>query len=509
MLKEIGLLLLRPQQGHPQQALKNKRIVSSGCSRHMTGNKAHLADYQEINDGGFVAFGLSKGKITGKVIDNFNGFSWVFSLATKDETSKGLRGNIAMPELHSKIELQKERIGLLLRTLVTKSNNKTPDELLNRRTPRLNFMRAFGCHVTILNTLDPLRKFKGKADEGFLVGYSVTRNQTDKNAGPQDTNGNAGTQDNVDVGKEVSDQHYILFHCGLLSLPLLRAQMTRLQMISLRMILMEPKKVSQALNDESWVDAMQEELLQFSLQKVWRLVDLPYGKKAIGTKWMYKNKKDERGIVVSNKARLVAQGHKQEEGIDYEEVFAPVTRIEAIMIFLAFTSFIGFIVYQMDVKSAFLYGTIEDEVYVSQPLGFIDPQFLNKVYVDDIIFGSTKKSLCDEFEALMHKRFYMSSIGELTFFLGLQVKQSEEGFFITQDKFQVTPNISHLHAVKRIFRYLKGQPKLGLWFPRDSLFDLEAYSDSDYVGANLDRKSTTGEYVAAANCCGQILWIQN
>ncbi|GJU20123.1 putative ribonuclease H-like domain-containing protein [Tanacetum coccineum] len=419
---------------------------------------------------------------------------------------------------------------------------------------------------------------------------------------------------------------------------------------------MEPKKVIQALEDPSWIEAMQEELLQFQLQKVWTLVNLPNGKRAIGTKWVFRNKKDERGIVVRNKARLVAQGYTQEEGIDYDEVFAPVARIEAIRLFLAYASFMGFIVYQMDVKSAFLYGTIEEEVYVCQPPGFEDPQFPDKVYkvekalyglhqaprawyetlstyliengfrrgtidktlfikkdkgdillvqvyVDDIIFGSTKKSLCDEFEGLMHKRFQMSSMGELTFFLGLQVQQKKDGIFISQDKyvadilkkfdfatvktastpmepnkalikdeeadsvdvhlyrsmigslmyltasrpdimfavcacarFQVTPKMSHLHAVKRIFRYLKGQPKLGLWYPRDSPFDLEAFSDSDYAGASLDRKSTTGgcqflgkrliswqckkqtivanstteaEYVAAANCCGQVLWIQN
>ncbi|GJV07271.1 putative ribonuclease H-like domain-containing protein [Tanacetum coccineum] len=384
----------------------------------------------------------------------------------------------------------------------------------------------------------------------------------------------------------------------------------------------EPKKISKALEDESWVDAMQEELLQFKIQKVWILVDLPYGKKAIGTKWVYKNKQDKRGVVVRNKARLVTQGHRQEEGIDYDEVFAPVARIEAIRIFLAFASYIGFIVYQMDVKSALLYDTIDEEVYVSQPPGFVDPKFPKKsgyrrgtidktlfikkekndimlvqVYVDDIIFGFTKRSWCNEFEALMKSRFQMSYMGELTFFLGLQVKQKEDGIFISQDKyvaeilkkfdfasvktvstpiethkpltkdeevadvdvhlyrsmigslmyltasrpdimfavcacsrFQVTPKTSHLNAVKRIFRYLKGKPKLGLWYPRVSSFDLEAYSDSDYAGANLDRKSTTGgcqflgrrliswqckkqtivatstteaEYVVAANCCGQ------
>ncbi|GJY84227.1 putative ribonuclease H-like domain-containing protein [Tanacetum coccineum] len=122
----------------------------------------------------------------------------------------------------------------------------------------------------------------------------------------------------------------------------------------------EPKKISKALDDESWIEAMQEELLQFKIQKV------------------YRNKKDERGVVVKNKARLVTQGHRQEERIDYDEIFAPVARIEAIRIFLAFASFMGFIVYQMDVKSAFLYGTIEEEVYVSQSPGFVDPKFPNK-----------------------------------------------------------------------------------------------------------------------------------
>nr|GFA58742.1 retrovirus-related Pol polyprotein from transposon TNT 1-94 [Tanacetum cinerariifolium] len=123
-----------------------------------------------------------------------------------------------------------------------------------------------------------------------------------------------------------------------------------------------------------------EDLSHNADDKVGILVDLPYGKRAIGTKWVYRNKKDERGIVIINKARLVAQGHTQEEGIDYEEVFALVARIEAIRLFLAYASFMGFPVYQMDVKSAFLYGTIEEEVYVCQPLGFEDPEYPNKVY---------------------------------------------------------------------------------------------------------------------------------
>ncbi|GJR55378.1 putative ribonuclease H-like domain-containing protein, partial [Tanacetum coccineum] len=332
----------------------------------------------------------------------------------------------------------------------------------------------------------------------------------------------------------------------------------------------EPKKITQALEDESWVEAMQEELLQFKLLNVWTLVDLPAGKKAIGTKWVYRNKKDQRGVVIRNKARLVAQGHRQEEGIDYDEVFAPVARIEAIRLFLAYASYMNFTVYQMDVKSTFLYGTIKEEVYVSQPPGFVDPEFPNKVYkvekalyglhqaprawyetlsnyllengfrrgtidktlfikkikndillvqvyVDDIIFGSTKKSLSIEFEQLMHKRFQMSSMGELTFFLGLQSENCKHPMethkslatdvaepdvdvsmllvvkrILMCSRFQVTPKTSHMHAVKRIFRYLKGQPSLGLWYPKDSPLDLIAYSDSDYASASIDRKTTTG-----------------
>ncbi|GJV84734.1 putative ribonuclease H-like domain-containing protein, partial [Tanacetum coccineum] len=282
-------------------------------------------------------------------------------------------------------------------------------------------------------------------------------------------------------------------------------------------------RVAKALNDENWVEAMREELLQFKIQKVWILVDLPHGKKAIGTKWVYRNKKDERGIVVKNKARLVAQGHIQEEGIDYDEVFAPVARIEAIGIFLAFASFMS--VYKVEkalyglhqaprawyatlstllLKSGYRRGTIHNTLFIKKDK---DNIMLVQVYVNDIIFGSTKKSWCDEFEALMKSRFQMSSMGELTFFLRLQVKQKEDGIFISQDKFvtEILKKFDFVNAVKRIF--------------------------SDYDGANLDRKSITGgcqflgkmliswqckkqtivatstaeaKYVAAANCCGQV-----
>nr|GEU72328.1 retrovirus-related Pol polyprotein from transposon TNT 1-94 [Tanacetum cinerariifolium] len=142
----------------------------------------------------------------------------------------------------------------------------------------------------------------------------------------------------------------------------------------------EPKKVIHALKVPSWIEAMQEELLQFKLQEVWTLVDLPNEKRAIGTKWVFRNKKDERGIVIRNKTRLVAQGHTQEERIDYDEVFASVARIKEIRLVLAYVSFKDFVVYQMNVKSAFLYGKIKDEVYICQPPGFKYLDFPDRVY---------------------------------------------------------------------------------------------------------------------------------
>nr|GEZ71839.1 hypothetical protein [Tanacetum cinerariifolium] len=315
-------------------------------------------------------------------------------------------------------------------------------------------------------------------------------------------------------------------------------------------------------------------------RKVWILVDLPSGKRVIGTKWVYRNKKDERGIVIRNKARLVAQGHTQEEGINYKEVFAQVLRIEAIRLFLAYASFMGFLVYQMNVKSAFLYGTIEEkvyvcqppgfedpknpnivykvvkalyglhqaprawieairlflayasfmgfpvyqmdvkstflygpieeEVYVCQPPGFKDPEDLDKVYkVVKALYGlhqaprawSSGKSASNPIDAEkpllkdsdgedVDVHTYRSMIGSLMY---LTSSRPDIMFAVCAcARFQVTPKVSHLNAVKRIFRYLKGKPYLGLWYPKDSPFDLVAYSDSGYVGASLDRKSTTG-----------------
>ncbi|KAJ9552635.1 hypothetical protein OSB04_016680 [Centaurea solstitialis] len=418
----------------------------------------------------------------------------------------------------------------------------------------------------------------------------------------------------------------------------------------------EPTRVSDALQDSDWVMAMQEELNQFEALKVWRLVKLPDLKSVIDTKWLFKNKRDANNIIVRNKARLVAKGYRQQEGIDYDETFAPVARLEAIRMFLAYAAYKDFTVFQMDVKTAFLYGHLKEEVYVAQPEGFVDKEhpdyvyvldkalyglkqaprawyeelskhllskgfkkgsvdstlFLMKegehivviqIYVDDIIFGSTSRELCKKFETVMTEEFKMSMMGEINFFLGLQVRQFSDGIFINQSKYifdllkkydmsgchsigtpmatgnsigpdhegkdvdlrnyrsmvgslmyltasrpdimfatcvcaryQAKPKESHLAAVKRIFRYLKGTPYYGIWYPKGLGFELQAYTDADYGGCNMDRKSTSGhlqflgnklvswaskkqqcvststaesEYVAAASCCSQVLWMQS
>ncbi|GKB72838.1 retrovirus-related pol polyprotein from transposon TNT 1-94 [Tanacetum coccineum] len=248
-------------------------------------------------------------------------------------------------------------------------------------------------------------------------------------------------------------------------------------MFALTVSIVEPKNIKEAMADSAWIEAMQDELHQFDRLKVWELVDKPFGKMIIKLKWLWKNKKDEDQTVIRNKARLVAKGYAQEEGIDFEESFAPVARLEAVRIFVAHAAHKSFPIYQMDVKTAFLNGPLKEEVYVAQPEGFVDPDHPEKVYllrkalyglkqaprawydelsnflmskgftkgtidptlfkikygedillvqiyVDDIIFGSTNPKYSKRFEKLMHSRFEMSLMGEMKFFLGLQIHQS-------------------------------------------------------------------------------------
>ncbi|CAM8927908.1 unnamed protein product [Rhodiola kirilowii] len=420
--------------------------------------------------------------------------------------------------------------------------------------------------------------------------------------------------------------------------------------------LIEPKTIQEGLKDPDWIQAMQDELHQFERNKVWRLVPRPEKRKVIGTRWILKNKLNSKGEVVRNKARLVVKGYNQQEGIDYEETFAPVARLEAIRLLIAYSVQFGFKLHQMDVKTAFLNGYLKEEIFVEQPPGFEDPErqdcvyvldkavyglkqaprvwyerlseyllahgyergkvdktlfllrtnkhlLIVQVYVDDIIFGSTSDELVKSFTKLMESEFEMSMVGELTFFLGIQVRQLENGTEISQQKylgdvvkkyglggskhvntpsspneslvkddgspktdatiyrgmigsllyltasrpdimfsvcqcarFQAEPRESHVKAVKRILRYLKGTEKLVLWYPRVKSLSLEGFTDADFAGDRTDRKSTSGmaqflgsclvswgskkqnsvalstaeaEYIAAAACCAQVLWLRN
>ncbi|KAD6796258.1 hypothetical protein E3N88_07154 [Mikania micrantha] len=382
----------------------------------------------------------------------------------------------------------------------------------------------------------------------------------------------------------------------------------------------EPKSITEALRESAWVEAMQDELNQFQKLGVWHLVDLPKGEKKIGTRWVLRCKRDDRGVIVRNKACLVVQGLKQIEGIDYDEVFATVARLEAIRLFLAFAYDKKFKVFQFDVKSALLYGSLKETVYVCQPPGFEDPihrdqvylldkalyglhqaprawyetlsthliehgfnrgqidkalfyrekgkdTLLVQIYVDDIIFGSTNEQLCLEFKEVMIEKFEMSAMSDIKFFLGLQIDQTEDGIFIHRTKYiqdvlkcfsmldckpistpiqpnhgiepdikgelidatlyrgmigslmcltasrpdivfatsicvryQSKPKVSHLIAVKRIIRYLKGTPDTGLCPPSSLALQCQNPRRSERFLIIQVRFSTRGVRLLLPSC---------
>ncbi|GKD82449.1 ribonuclease H-like domain-containing protein [Tanacetum coccineum] len=386
------------------------------------------------------------------VIDDFSRFSWVFFLATKDETSEILKTFIT--GIENLIDL---RVKVIRCDNRTEFKNRVMNQFceMKGRKPSLSFMRPFGCPVTILNTIDHL----GSGPNWIFDIDELTKSMNYKPivAGNQ-SNGSAGTKACDNIGKArveiVPGKYYILLPLWTQDLSFSSsekdspdngfkpsggeekkdakdprnkdseissteepgvnqekdANVNSTNNINIVSPTIKDAGIKDNAVDENIVYGCADDPNMLILEEIvysdddedvgveadmnnldtfmFTLVELPNGKRAIGTKWVFKNKKDERGIVIKNKAKLVAQGYTQEEGIDYDEVFAPVTRIEAIRLFLAYASFKGFMVYQMDVKSAFLYGKIEEEVYVCQPPSFEDPDFPNRVYkVEKALYG--------------------------------------------------------------------------------------------------------------------------
>ncbi|GJQ96316.1 retrovirus-related pol polyprotein from transposon TNT 1-94 [Tanacetum coccineum] len=456
---------------------------------------------------------------------------------------------------------------ILNRILIRAILGKTPYELLRGRKPTLDYFRVFGSKCFILNTKDYLTKFDPKSYEGVFLGYSqnskayiilnkhtrkveeslnVTFDETpppsktsplvdddlDEEEAIKVTEKKNLENDTVDETLEIDEvvnikesrNHPLENVIENLNQRILRSQAHNQSNFFCFISTIEPKNVNEALGDECWIVAMQEELNQFIANDVWELVSQPKNMTIIGTKWEFRNKLDENGIVSRNKAMLVGQGYNQQEGIDYDETYAPIARHESIRILLAYACAFDFKLFQMDVKSAFLNGFINEEVYMAQPPGFIDFEkpnhvyklkkalyglkqapkawydrlkaFLNKheykmgmvdntlftkkkssnliivqIYVDDIIFGSTCQDMCDEFAKIMHDEFEMSMMDELNFFLGLQIKQMEN----EDSKPMKTPmssdtkltNDEECESVDSTkYRGMIGTTHLGLWYPK-------------------------------------------
>ncbi|KAL8148697.1 hypothetical protein AgCh_005889 [Apium graveolens] len=300
----------------------------------------------------------------------------------------------------------------------------------------------------------------------------------------------------------------------------------------------------------------------------WESVPAPKNRSVIGTKWVFRNKMDENGIVTRNKARLVVKGYSQEEGIDYDETFAPVARLEAIRIFIAFAAQSNFKVYQMDVKSVFLNGELDEEVYVQQPPDFEDPEFPDFVYkLLKALYGLKQAPRACQTKHVkdLLKKFGMVDCSPASTHMSTVIKLDEDKkdksvditsyrgmieslLYLTASRqdimfticlcaiFQANTKESYLMAVKRIFRYLKGTPNLGLWYPKGTGFEAVGYVDADFAGCRVDRKSTSGscqflgqrlvswyskkqqsmststaevERIVVGSCCAQVLWIRN
>nr|GEX11111.1 retrovirus-related Pol polyprotein from transposon TNT 1-94 [Tanacetum cinerariifolium] len=308
----------------------------------------------------------------------------------------------------------------------------------------------------------------------------------------------------------------------------------------------EPKTYKDALTQSCLIEAMQEELNKFERLELWELVPRPDKVMVITLKWIYKIKLDKMGGILKNKARLVTRGYRQEDGIDFEESFASVARLEAIQIFLAYAAHKNMAVYQMDVKTAFLNGNLREEVYVSQPNGFVDQDNPNHVYKLKKALYRLKQAprACPRGIFINQSKYALESLKKY----GLEscdlvdtpmvekskLDKDKEGKAVDPSHYHVSGSAyrKHIHAVKRIFRYLRGTVNRGLWYPKDSSVALTAFVDADHAGCQDTRHSTSGslqflgdiliswsskrqksaaissteaEYIALSGCCAQIL----
>nr|GEX08550.1 copia protein [Tanacetum cinerariifolium] len=422
MAKQAELTKIK-NKDDPHRALKDKGIVNSRCSRHITRNKAHLANYQEFK-GGFVAFGGSNGRIIGK-----------------GKIKAGLPSKIFEND-HTCVACQKEKqhnASCKAKTFDGKSDsgflvgyslNSKAFRVYNLETKRVEE----SLHVNFLGN-KPNVAGKGHAwmfDLDYLTNFMnhepiSVENQANKSAGLKEANNSAGdkikkTTDFKTCEKPVSRVEQIFLE----------------ELKKLKRQEKEANDAAESLRKEATHDIQNANTSNTNLLNAISTPLSTAGPSRAFNDGMvtdFNNLETTVNVSPTPTTRIhtihpktqILRDPMQEEGINYDEVFAPVARIEAIRIFLAFASYMGFIVYQMDMKSAFLYGTIDEEVYVTQPLGFVDLKFPNKVYkVVNALYG-------------LHQAprawFQMSSMGELTFFLGLQVKQKEDGIFIIHDKY--------------------------------------------------------------------------
>nr|GEY02016.1 retrotransposon protein, putative, unclassified [Tanacetum cinerariifolium] len=302
-------------------------------------------------------------------------------------------------------------------------------------------------------------------------------------------------------------------------------------MFALTVSTAEPKNIKEAMVDSAWIEAMQEELYQFDRLQVWELVDKPFGKTVIRLKWLWKNKKDEDQTVIRNKALLVAKGYTQEDGIDFDESFAPVARLEAVRIFIAYAAHKSFPIYQMDVKTAFLNGPLKEEVYVAQPDGFVDPDHPEKVYrLRKALYGlkQVPKAWYDELSKFLTSK-------------GFTKGQSIRTPMVTKPKLDAdlsgnpVDQIDYRSKIGSPMYLTSSRPDIVQPYSKGSSFELTAFSDADHAGCIDSRKRTSkgiqflgdklvswmskkqnctamssaeAEYVSLSASCAQVMWMR-